>query len=191
VTRGGADGQPQTVTRPDLRDRRNIGRSPEPGGNLGGWIRAALPTLAALLDRDAKVIICAHLGRPAGKPDAKYSLAPVAARLGELLGRPVTLAADITGPSAQAAVSALPPGGLVMLENLRFDARETSKDDTQRRLFADELAALADLYVSDGFGVLHRKQASVYDVADALLGSVGGTFAWPFSPGLRDRRRMG
>jgi phosphoglycerate kinase len=103
----------------------------------------------------------------------------------------VTLAAAIPGPSAQAAVSALPRGGLVMLENLRFDARETSRDDTQRRLFDDELAALADLYVSDGFGVVHRKQASVYDVADALLGSVGGTFSWPFGPGLRDRRRMG
>jgi len=138
-----------------------------------GRIRAALPTLTALLDRDAKVIICAHLGRPAGKVDPKYSLAPVAARLGELLGRPVSLAADITGPSAQAAVSALPPGGVVMLENLRFDGRETSKDDTQRGLFADELAALADLYVSDGFGVVHRKQASVYDIALRLPHAAG------------------
>jgi len=130
-----------------------------------GRIRGALPTLTTLLDRDAKVIVCAHLGRPGGKPDPKYSLAPAAARLGELLGRPVKLAADTTGPSAQAAVSALQPGGVVMLENLRFDARGTSKDETQRGLFADELAALADLYVSDGFGVVHRKQASVYDVA--------------------------
>ena len=138
-----------------------------------GRIRAALPTLAALLDRQAKVIVCAHLGRPAGKPDPTYSLAPVAARLGELLGRPVRLAADITGPSAQAAVSAPPPGGLVMLENLRFDQRETSKDDAQRGLFADELAALADLYVSDGFGVLHRKQASVYDIALRLPHAAG------------------
>lgn len=138
-----------------------------------GRIRSALPTLAALLDRDAKVIVCAHLGRPGGKPDPKYSLAPVAARLGELLGRPVRLAADITGPSAQSAVSALPSGGLVMLENLRFDARETSKDDAQRGLFADELAALADLYVSDGFGVVHRKQASVYDIALRLPHAAG------------------
>ena len=138
-----------------------------------GRIRGALPTLTALLDHGAKVIICAHLGRPAGKADPKYSLAPVAARLGELLGRPVKLAADITGPSAQAAVSALRPGGLVMLENLRFDARETSKDDTQRGLFADELAALADLYVSDGFGVVHRKQASVYDIARRLPHAAG------------------
>jgi phosphoglycerate kinase len=138
-----------------------------------GRIRGALPTLTALLDRDAKVIICAHLGRPAGKPDPKYSLAPVAARLGTLLGRPVQLAADITGPSAQAAVSALQPRDVVMLENLRFDPRETSKDDTQRGLFADELAALADLYVSDGFGVVHRKQASVYDVALRLPHAAG------------------
>jgi phosphoglycerate kinase len=138
-----------------------------------GRIRGALPTLTALLDRGAQLIVCAHLGRPAGKPDPKYSLAPVAARLGELLGRPVQLAADITGPSAQAAVSAPRPGSLVMLENLRFDARETSKDDTQRGLFADELAALADLYVSDGFGVVHRKQASVYDVALRLPHAAG------------------
>lgn len=138
-----------------------------------GRIRAALPTLAALLDRDAKVIVCAHLGRPAGQPDPKYSLAPVTTRLGERLGRPVRLAADITGPSAQSAVSALAPGGLVMLENLRFDARETSKDDAQRGRFADELAALADLYVSDGFGVVHRKQASVYDIALRLPHAAG------------------
>jgi phosphoglycerate kinase len=138
-----------------------------------GRIRAALPTLAALLDRQAKVIVCAHLGRPAGQPDPKYSLAPVATRLGELLGRPVPLAADITGPSAQALVSAVSPGGLVMLENLRFDPRETSKDDAQRGLFADELAALAELYVSDGFGVVHRKQASVYDVALRLPHAAG------------------
>ena len=138
-----------------------------------GRIRAALPTLTALLDRDATVLVCAHLGRPAGHPDPKYSLAPVAARLGELLDRPVRLAADVTGPAARAAVAAAPPGGLVMLENLRFDERETSKDDTQRGLFADELAALADLYVSDGFGVVHRKQASVYDIAMRLPHAAG------------------
>ena len=138
-----------------------------------GRIRGALPTLTALLDHGAKVIICAHLGRPAGQPDPKYSLAPVAVRLSELLGRPVKLAEDITGPSAQAAISGLQPGGLVMLENLRFDARETSKDDTQRGPFADELAALADLYVCDGFGVVHRKQASVYDVALRLPHAAG------------------
>ena len=155
-----------------VRDDLNV---PLDGGRVtdDGRIRAALPTLTALLDRDAKVIVCAHLGRPAGQPDPKYSLAPAAARLGELLGRPVKLAADTTGPSAQATVAALQPGSVVMLENLRFDGRETSKDDTQRGLFADELAALADLYVSDGFGVVHRKQASVYDIALRLPHAAG------------------
>ena len=155
-----------------VRDDLNV---PLQGGRItdDGRIRAALPTLTALLDRGAGVIVCAHLGRPAGRPDPKYSLAPVASRLGELLGGPVALAPDISGPFARAAVSALVPGGLVMLENLRFDERETSKDDTQRGLFADQLAALADLYVSDGFGVLHRKQASVYDIAMRLPHAAG------------------
>jgi len=154
---------------------RNDLNVPLHGGRItdDGRIRAALPTLTVLLDRGAGVIVCAHLGRPAGKPDPKYSLAPVASRLGELLGGPVALAPDITGPFARAAVSALLPGGLVMLENLRFDERETSKDDTQRGLFADQLAELADLYVSDGFGVLHRKQASVYDIAMRLPHAAG------------------
>ena len=138
-----------------------------------GRIRAALPALTALTDRGARVIVCAHLGRPAGRPDPTYSLAPAAARLSELPGRPVTLAADVTGPSARAAVASLGPGGVVMLENLRFDARETSTDDAQRGLFAGELAALADLYVADGFGVVHRKQASVYDVARRLPHAAG------------------
>ena len=155
-----------------VRDDLNV---PLQGGRItdDGRIRAALPTLTALLDRGAGVIVCAHLGRPAGRPDPKYSLAPVASRLGELLGGPVALAPDISGPFARAAVSALVPGGLVMLENLRFDERETSKDDTQRGLFADQLAELADLYVSDGFGVLHRKQASVYDIAMRLPHAAG------------------
>ncbi len=155
-----------------VRDDLNV---PLDGGRVtdDARIRAALPTLTALLDRGAAVIVCAHLGRPAGHPDPKYSLAPAAARLGELLGRPVTLAADVTGPCARAAVASLSPGGVVMLENLRFDARETSKDDSQRGLFADELAALAGLYVSDGFGVVHRKQASVYDVALRLPHAAG------------------
>jgi phosphoglycerate kinase len=138
-----------------------------------GRIRASLPTLTALINRDAEVIVCAHLGRPGGKPDPKYSLAPVAARLGELLGRRVELACDTTGPSARAAVAALRPGGLIMLENLRFNAAETSKDDAQRGLFADQLAQLADLYVADGFGAVHRKHASVYDVALRLPHAAG------------------
>ncbi len=155
-----------------VRDDFNV---PLDGGRVtdDGRIRAALPTLTALLDRDAKVIICAHLGRPAGQPDPRYSLAPAAARLSDLLGRPVELAADTAGPSARAAVAAMRPGGVVMLENLRFNAGETSKDDTTRGAFADQLAALADLYVSDGFGVLHRKQASVYDVALRLPHAAG------------------
>ena len=138
-----------------------------------GRIRATLPTLTALMERHAKVVICAHLGRPKGKPDRRYSLLPVAARLGQLLGRRVDLAADTAGPAARAAVEALRPGGLVMLENLRFNEGETSKDDVQRGLFADQLAALADLYVADGFGVVHRKHASVYDVALRLPHAAG------------------
>lgn len=138
-----------------------------------GRIRASLPTLTALTNRGARLIVCAHLGRPGGKPDPRYSLAPVAVRLGELLGDRVELAADTTGPAARAAVAALRPGGLVMLENLRFNAAETSKDDTQRGLFADELAEQADLYVADGFGAVHRKHASVYDVALRLPHAAG------------------
>lgn len=133
-----------------------------------GKIRASLPTLNALLERGAAVVICSHLGRPAGAPDPAWSLAPVAARLGELLGRPVILAADTVGPSARAAVAGLPPGGLVMLENLRFNAGETSQDDAVRGAFADGLACLADLYVGDGFGVVHRRHASVCDVVARL-----------------------
>ena len=146
---------------------------PLDGGRVAddGRIRASLPTLAALRTRGARVIVCAHLGRPGGKPDPRYSLAPVATRLGELLGDRVELAADLA--AARAAVAALPPGGLVMLENLRFNAAETSQDDVQRGLFADQLAELADLYVADGFGAVHRKHASVYDVALRLPHAVG------------------
>jgi phosphoglycerate kinase len=138
-----------------------------------GRIRASLPTLTALKTRGARVVVCAHLGRPGGKPDPKYSLAPVAARLSELLGDEVGFAADTTGPSARAAVAALRPGGVVLLENLRFEAAETSKDDAQRGAFAGQLAGLADLYVSDGFGAVHRKHASVYDVALRLPHAAG------------------
>lgn len=136
-------------------------------------IRASLPTLNALISRGARVIVCAHLGRPGGKPDPAYSLAPVAARLGELLGGPVVLAADTIGPYALAAVAAVLPGGVVMLENLRFNPGETSKDDAVRGAFADRLAALADVYVCDGFGVVHRKHASVYDVPLRLPHAAG------------------
>jgi phosphoglycerate kinase len=146
---------------------------PLEGGSIAddGRIRASLPTLTALTARGAKVIVCAHLGRPGGKPDPRYSLAPVAARLGELLGERVELVTDL--PAARAAVASLRPGGLVMLENLRFNPAETSKDDVQRGLFADQLAELADLYVADGFGAVHRKHASVYDVALRLPHAAG------------------
>jgi phosphoglycerate kinase len=133
-----------------------------------GRILACLPTLKALLARGAAVVVCSHLGRPAGAPDPKYTLAPVAARLGQLLDRPVTLAADTVGPAAWAAVADLRPGRVVLLENLRFNPGETSKDDAARGAFADQLAALADLYVGDGFGAMHRKHASVYDVPARL-----------------------
>lgn len=138
-----------------------------------GRIRASLPTLTALLSRGARVVVCAHLGRPGGRPDLRYSLAPVAARLGELLGQEVNFPGDITGPAAHAAIAALPPGGLVMLENLRFDEAETSNDDMRRGYFADRLAASVDLFVADGFGAMHRKHASVYDVPLRCASGVG------------------
>jgi phosphoglycerate kinase len=129
-----------------------------------GRILASLPTLQVLTSRGAKVIVCAHLGRPKDKPDLKYSLAPVAVRLGQLLGCRVQLAADTVGPSAHALIAAMCPGEVIMLENLRFNAGETSTGDMDRGFFADRLVEPTDLYVSDGFGVLHRKHASVYDV---------------------------
>ena len=148
---------------------------PLDGGRVAddGRILASLPTLTALKARDARIIVCAHLGRPGGKPDPRYSLTPVAARLAGLIGEEVGFATDTTGPAARAAVAALNPGGVVMLENLRFDAAETSKDDAQRGRFADRLAGLADLYVSDGFGAVHRRHASVYDVALRLPHAAG------------------
>src|SRR6478672_3600802 len=139
-----------------------------------GRIRASVPTINALLDKGARVIVAAHLGRPKGEPDPKYSLAPVAERLGELLDADVTFASDTVGESAQAAVAAMPERSVVLLENVRFNAGETSKDDAERGAFADQLAALADVFVSDGFGVVHRKQASVYDVAQRLPHAMGG-----------------
>ncbi|GAB3257294.1 phosphoglycerate kinase [Kineosporia babensis] len=140
-----------------------------------GRIRASLPTWQRLLDAGAKVIVVAHLGRPKGVPEAKYSLAPAVERAKELLpGVSISLAQDTVGEAAQAAVAALGDGELLVLENLRFNAGETSKDDAERGAFADQLAALADGFVSDGFGVVHRKQASVYDVAQKLPHAAGG-----------------
>jgi phosphoglycerate kinase len=141
-----------------------------------GRIRASLPTLRALTGAGARVVVSAHLGRPKGTPDPAYSLAPVAARLGELLGTPVTAASDVVGDSARAAVAALSDGTVALLENVRFDPRETSKDAAERGALADELAALAGpdgAFVSDGFGVMHRKQASVVDVAERLPSYAG------------------
>lgn len=163
----------------DLRGKRVLVRSdfnvPLDGTTItdDGRIRAALPTLTRLTDAGARVVVTAHLGRPKGEPDAKYSLAPVAARLGELLGHDVALAEDVVGPSAQKTVAGLEDGQVALLENVRFDARETSKVDAEREELAAELAALADAFVSDGFGVVHRKQASVYDVAKILPSAAG------------------
>ncbi|HRW20188.1 MAG TPA: phosphoglycerate kinase [Dermatophilaceae bacterium] len=139
-----------------------------------GRIRASVPTISALAEAGARVIVCAHLGRPKGAPEDKYSLAPVVGRMSELLGRPVAFATDTVGDSAQAVVAGLGDGEVALLENLRFNAGETSKDEAERRAFAEQLAGLADAYVSDGFGVVHRKQASVYDVAEILPAAMGG-----------------
>ena len=138
-----------------------------------GRIRAALPTLQKLLDSGAKVITMAHLGRPKGQVMPEFSLAPVAQRLAELIGVKVTLAEDTTGADAKAKAASLDAGEILMLENVRFNPRETSKDDAERAAFAAEMAALADCYVSDGFGVVHRKQTSVYDVAKLLPAAAG------------------
>lgn len=130
-----------------------------------GRIRASLPTLQALRDAGARVVVAAHLGRPKGAPDPQYSLAPVAVRLGELLGTDVPLAGDVAGDDARARAGALADGDVLLLENVRFEGAETSKDDAERGGLADRLAGLADVYVDDAFGAVHRKHASVYDVA--------------------------
>jgi len=167
----------------DLRGKRVLVRSdlnvPLAGTTItdDGRIRASVPTLRALADAGARVIVTAHLGRPKGAPDPAFSLAPVAARLGELLGQPVAFATDTVGESAEATVAALTDGQVAVLENVRFNEGETSKDDAVRGAFADQLAALADAFVSDGFGVVHRKQASVYDVAQRLPSAMGGLVA--------------
>ena len=148
-------------------------------GNItdAGRITASVPTLKALLDAGAKVVVTAHLGRPKDGPDPKYSLAPVAAALGEQLGQHVQLAGDVVGTDALARAEGLTDGDVLLLENIRFDPRETSKDDGERLALARQLAELVSpggAFVSDGFGVVHRKQASVYDVA-TLLPHYAGT----------------
>ncbi|MBA3021528.1 phosphoglycerate kinase [Propionicimonas sp.] len=138
-----------------------------------GRIKAALPTLTKLRDGGARVVVMAHLGRPKGKVKPEYSLAPVAKRLAELIGSPVTLADDVVGESAQAAVAALADGEIALLENVRYEPAEESKDEAERAALAAKYAALGDVFVSDGFGVVHRKQASVYDVAKLLPNAAG------------------
>jgi phosphoglycerate kinase len=167
----------------DVRGKRVLVRSdlnvPIEDGVIGddGRIRASVPTIDELAGKGARVIVCAHLGRPKGKPQPEFSLQPVAVRLGELLGHDVRFASDTVGVSAQATVDALEDGEVALLENLRFNAGETSKDDTERGAFADALAALAELYVGDGFGAVHRKHASVYDVPRRLPHAAGGLVA--------------
>jgi phosphoglycerate kinase len=164
----------------DLRGRRVLLRSdlnvPLDAGTItdDGRIRASVPTIRRLSGAGARVVVCAHLGRPGGSPDPRYSLAPVAQRLTELLGKPVALAADTIGDGAQATVGALDDGEIALLENVRFNGGETSRDPAERAAFADGLAALADAFVSDGFGVVHRSQASVVDVAERLPHAAGG-----------------
>ena len=138
-----------------------------------GRIRAALPTIQKLLELGASVLICSHLGRPEGMINKEFTLAPVAARLGELLGQKIVFANDTVGEEAKAVADALAPGDVAVLENLRFEDSETSKDPDIRKAFASELAALADVFVSDGFGVVHRKHASVYDLATLLPSAAG------------------
>jgi len=166
----------------DLRGKRVLVRSdlnvPLDGNTItdDGRVRASVPTIKELADGGARVVVVAHLGRPKGEPDERYSLRPVAARLGELLGRDVAFAEDTVGPSARKTVDALQDGGVALLENVRFNPGETSKDDAERAAFADELAELvgpSGAFVSDGFGVVHRKQASVYDVALRLPHAMG------------------
>lgn len=138
-----------------------------------GRIRASVPTIRELADKGARVVVCAHLGRPKGEPNPQYSLAPVAKRLGELLDAEVVFATDVVGESAQSVVKALQDGQVALLENLRFEPGEESKDDAPRAAFAEKLAALAEVYVGDGFGAVHRKHASVYDVPLLLPHAAG------------------
>jgi len=138
-----------------------------------GRIRAALPTIQKLLELGASVLICSHLGRPEGMINKEFTLAPVAARLGELLGQKIVFANDTVGEEAKAGAKTLAPGSVAVLENLRFEDAETSKDPDVRKTFASQLAALADVFVSDGFGVVHRKHASVYDLATLLPSAAG------------------
>jgi phosphoglycerate kinase len=163
----------------DLRGKRVLIRCdfnvPLDGATItdDGRIRAALPTLTLLRDAGAKVVVMAHLGRPKGKAKPEFSLAPVAARLGELIGAEIKLAADVVGAGATATVAGLAEGEIALLENVRYEPAEESKVEAERQELAAKYAALGDVFVSDGFGVVHRKQASVYDVAKLLPNAAG------------------
>jgi len=173
----GEVGGKRVLVRSDL----NVPLDAQPDGGQritdDGRIRASVPTIRALADAGARVVVTAHLGRPKGEPEDRYSLRPVAARLGELLAQDVAFATDTVGESARETVAGLEDGQVAVLENVRFNAGETSKDEAERGEFADQLAGLADAFVSDGFGVVHRKQASVYDVAQRLPHGMGGLVA--------------
>jgi phosphoglycerate kinase len=164
---------------PDLKSKRVIIRCdlnvPLDGARItdDGRIIASLPTLNYLIQRGAKVVVISHLGRPEGAPDSKYSLEPVANRLRELLSTTVSFSSTTVGPEATEAVASLEDGQVLVLENLRFNAGETAKDEASRSSFASELASMADFFVSDGFGVVHRKQASVYELAGLLPSAAG------------------
>ncbi|GII87628.1 phosphoglycerate kinase [Sphaerisporangium siamense] len=170
----------RTIDSLDVKGRRVLVRAdlnvPLDGDTItdDGRIRASVPTIAELAGRGARVIVCAHLGRPKGKVAPQFSLAPVAARLGELLGAPVRFATDVVGDSARETAEGLGDGEVALLENLRFEPGEESKDDEARAAFAEKLAGLAELYVGDGFGAVHRKHASVYDVPKLLPHAAGG-----------------
>ncbi|MBO0829221.1 MAG: phosphoglycerate kinase [Streptosporangiales bacterium] len=170
----------KTIDDLDVAGRRVLVRSdlnvPLDGTRItdDGRIRASVPTIATLAERGARVVVCAHLGRPKGQVRPGLSLRPVATRLGELLGREVRFASDVVGASAADTVAALVDGDVAVLENLRFEAAETSKDDAERGAFAEKLAGPAELYVGDGFGAVHRRHASVYDVPRRLPHAAGG-----------------
>jgi len=163
----------------DLRGKRVIVRCdlnvPLKDGEItdDGRIRASLPTLNRLINEGARVVIVSHLGRPDGEPDAQYSLEPVAHRLSELLGKAVVFAKDTVGHAAEEAVAELEDCDVALLENLRFNSGETSKSETEREDFAGKLARFGDAFISDGFGVVHRKQASVFELAKILPSAAG------------------
>ncbi len=173
--------QMKTAADLDVRGKRVLVRCdlnvPMDGDRVtdDGRLRASLPLLSDLADRGARVLVLAHLGRPDGAPDPAYALRPVVQRLHDLMGtdRVMRGAFDVVGEDARSLVEQTGDGEIGVLENVRFDPRETSKDDTERGAFADELAAFADLYVDDAFGAVHRKHASVYDIAQRLPHAAG------------------